>query len=163
MSDLAASPVQGFRLNGWHVLAMIVGFFAVVIAIDVSFAVLAYRTHPGEVSVTPYEDGLIYNRKLAQLSAQAELGWQAAAAAEPDKVVVVVVDSAQRPITGLKITGKMERPATETGRLTPRFVETSPGRYEAALKGATGAWDLTAATHGGATQSFEFERRLTWP
>ncbi|MBS0332957.1 MAG: FixH family protein, partial [Proteobacteria bacterium] len=73
MTDVAAAEPTGFRLRGWHVLAMVVGFFTVVIAVDTSFAVMAYRTHPGEVSVTPYEDGLIYNRKLAQLRAQETL------------------------------------------------------------------------------------------
>jgi nitrogen fixation protein FixH len=129
----------------------------------VTFAVLAYRTHPGEVSVTPYEDGLVYNQKLAQLRAQAALGWRAAAGPEHGKVVVVVEDAARRPIPGLTLTGKLERPATEAGRLTPRFVEVAPGRYEAVEKGLTGAWDLTATAKDAAGHSFELERRLTWP
>ncbi len=162
MSDLAATP-SGFRLNGWHVLAMIFGFFGVVIAVDVSFAVMAYRTHPGEVSVTPYEDGLVYDRKIAQVRAQEALGWQAGAEAVADKVVVLMVDADQRPLTGLTVTGRLERPATEAGRIVLKFRETTPGRYEAAARGLSGAWDLTAETHGGAPTAFELERRLTWP
>lgn len=163
MSDAAIPPSAGFRLNGWHVLAMVVGFFAVVIAVDVAFAVIAYRTHPGEVSVTPYEDGLIYDRKIAQLKAQEALGWQAAAEAEAGKVVVLMVDAGQRPLTGLAVSGRLERPATEAGRIVLKFRETAPGRYEAEAKGLTGAWDLTAETRGGAPGGFELERRLTWP
>lgn len=163
MSTLAHRPQAGFRLNGRHVLAMMVGFFTLIAAVDASFAVMAYRTHPGEVSVTPYEDGLVYNRKIAQLEAQEALGWQAGAEAEPGAVVVVVVDAAKRPITGLAVTGRLERPATETGRVILRFRETSPGRYEARAKGLDGSWDLTAETRGGARTAFELERRLTWP
>jgi len=163
MSELAVPSAPGFRLNGWHVLAMIVGFFAVVITVDVSFAVMAYRTHPGEVSVTPYEDGLIYDRKIAQLKAQQALGWQAAAEAAPAAVVVLMVDAAGRPIAGLSITGKLERPATEAGRIVLKFRETAPGRYQAAARGLTGAWDLSAQAEGSARAGFELERRLTWP
>jgi nitrogen fixation protein FixH len=163
MSVTILRPRRSFRITGWHFLAMIVGFFAVVIAVDVSFAVMAYRTHPGEVSVTPYEDGLVYDKKIAQLRAQEALGWRAAAGPEAGKVVVLVEDAQHRPIPGLALTGKLERPATEAGRITPRFVETAPGRYEAAERGLTGAWDLTAEAHDRAGHSFELERRLTWP
>jgi nitrogen fixation protein FixH len=161
MSVSTSAP--GFRITGWHFLAMIVGFFLVVIGVDVSFAVLAYRTHPGEVSVTPYEDGLVYDKKIAQLRAQEALGWRAAAGPEVGKVVVLVEDRAHRPLSGLTLTGKLERPATEAGRITPRFVETASGRYEAVARGLTGAWDLTAEAHDRAGHSFELERRLTWP
>jgi len=163
MSLSVPAPDRGFRITGWHFLAMIVGFFLVVIGVDVAFAVLAYRTHPGEVSVTPYEDGLIYNRKIAQMHAQATLGWRAAAGPEAGKVVVIVQDRQGRPLRDLTITGKLERPATETGRITPRFAEIAPGRYEAVERGLTGAWDLTADAHDRAGHSFELERRLTWP
>ena len=153
----------GFRFTGWHFLATIVGFFLVVIGVDVWFAVLAYRTHPGEVSVTPYEDGLIYDRKIAQLRNQEALGWAAAAAVAPQAVVVMVHDRDGHPVRGLSLTGKLERPATETGRITPRFVETAPGRYEAREAGLTGAWDLTAEAPDTPAHRFERERRLTWP
>lgn len=162
MSLVSHTPSR-YRITGWHFLAMIVGFFAVVIGIDVTFAVLAYRTHPGEVSVTPYEDGLVYDRKIAQLRAQEALGWTAAAAAERGAVVVVVHDRDGRSVRGLTLTGKLERPATETGRVVPRFVETAPGRYEARERGLAGAWDLTAVARDAQRHSFELERRLTWP
>jgi nitrogen fixation protein FixH len=163
MSVQVPAPQGGFRITGWHFLAMIVGFFLVVVGVDTTFAVLAYRTHPGEVSITPYEDGLVYNQKLAQMQAQAVLGWRAAAGAEAGRVVVVVVDAARRPLGGLSITGKLERPATEAGRVTPRFAEVAPGRYEAVERGLSGAWDLTATARDAAGHSFELERRLTWP
>jgi nitrogen fixation protein FixH len=163
MSVSTLRPRRSFRITGWHFLAMIVGFFAVVIGVDVSFAVLAYRTHPGEVSVTPYEDGLVYDKKIAQLHAQEALGWRAAAGPEAGKVVVLLEDAQRRPLAGLALTGKLERPATEAGRLTPRFVEVAPGRYEATERGLAGAWDLTATARDRAGHSFELERRLTWP
>lgn len=161
MSDLPAP--RGFRITGWHVLAAVVGFFGVVIAVDVSFAVMAVRTFPGEVSVTPYEDGLLYNRKLAQIAAQEKLGWRAAAAAEPGAVLLIVEDRAGAPVRGLRISGKLERPATESGRLHAVFAETAPGRYEARVAHETGAWDLTAEAHDAAGRLFIAERRLTWP
>jgi nitrogen fixation protein FixH len=158
----AAQPIPGFRVTGWHVLAGVVAFFAVVIAVDVSFAVVAYRTHPGQVSVTPYEDGLVYNRHLAQMQAQEDLGWQAAAKAAPGVLVLEFVDRAGRPVVGLSVTAKLERPATEAGRITPRFQDVGLGRYEADLGTIEGAWDVTAEARDAAGHLFVAERRLTW-
>ena len=63
MSLTSESP--GFRLNGWHVLAMFVLFFGVDIAVNTGFVIMSVKTFPGEVSVTPYEDGLLHDRAVA--------------------------------------------------------------------------------------------------
>jgi nitrogen fixation protein FixH len=160
------APVQarsGFRITGWHVLALIVGFFVLVIGVDVTFAVLAVRTFPGEVAVTPYEDGLLYNRKLAQIARQEKLGWRAAAAAEPGRIVVELRDAKGAPLPGLSVTGALERPATETGHKTLAFREVAPGVYAAEPGALAGAWDLTAVAVDRAGRRFEAERRLMWP
>jgi nitrogen fixation protein FixH len=163
MTATDAPVARHFRLTGWHVLAAVAGFFAVVIGVDVTFAVLAERTFPGQVSVTPYEDGLVYNRHIAQLAAQDRLGWRAAAAAEPGQVALELRDRGGRPLTGATVAGKLERPATETGRIVLRFAEVAPGRYVAPTGRLAGAWDLTAEARGAAGGVFQAERRLTWP
>jgi nitrogen fixation protein FixH len=162
MTD-AATPQTGFRLNGWHVLAIISGFFAVVIAVDVGFVVMAVKTFPGEVSRTPYEDGLAYDKSVAQQRAQARMGWRATAAAEPAAVGVEMRDRNDAPITGLTVTGMLERPATEAGRLALRFRETRPGRYVARLNDLSGAWDLSLQTTSPKGELFTAHRRLSWP
>lgn len=162
MTALLPAEKAPFVLRGWHVLAIICGFFAVVIGVDGVFTYLALKTHPGEVSVTPYEDGLLYNRHIAQMAAQERLGWRATAAAEPGRARLEFRDRAGRPLRGLAITARLERPATEAGRLAPRFVEAAPGRYEAALPGVHGAWDLTAKARDASGALFLTEARLTW-
>jgi nitrogen fixation protein FixH len=158
------SPVRPFQLTGWHVLAIIVGFFAIVIAVDVTFAISAYHTFPGEVSATPYEDGVAYNRKLAQLKAQSRLGWAPVATVSADGAIRVEVrDGAGRPVRGLRLTGRLERPATEAGRIVPTFREAEPGVYLARPGRLMGAWDATLILVDPAGSRFEAERRLTWP
>lgn len=151
-----------FEIRGGHVLAGVTAFFAVIIAVDASFMVMAIRTFPGQVSVTPYEDGLLYNRHIAQLEAQDRLGWRAAAAAEPGRVVLEFRDRAGHPLRGLGVNGRLERPATETGRIVLHFVEVEPGRYAAPVGRISGAWDLTAEAKSS-DGSLVAERRLTWP
>jgi nitrogen fixation protein FixH len=159
---LIDAPRPGFRLNGWHVLAIVTGFFAVVIAVDVGFVVMAVKTFPGEVSVTPYEDGLAYNRSYDALRAQARLGWRATAASEPGAITVEMRDRTGQPLTGLAVTGDLQRPATEAGRLVVAFHETRPGRYVAHPGHLTGAWDLTAHAVSPGGARFTADRRLSW-
>jgi nitrogen fixation protein FixH len=159
-----ASPGRPFQLKGWHVLAIITAFFSIVIIVDVGFAVSAYRTFPGEVSATPYEDGIAYNRKLAQLSTQARLGWAPVATVTADGAVRVEVrDAAGQPVRSLRLTGRMERPATEAGRIVPIFRETEPGVYLARPGRLLGAWDVNLILMDPSGHRFEAERRLTWP
>ena len=160
MNGPAIAPT--FQIRGWHVLAAFAAFFGVVIAVDTFFVVMSVRSFPGQVSVTPYEDGLVYDLKLAQLSAQSRLGWRAGAAAEPGAVVFEMRDAAGAPLSHLSVSGKLERPATEAGRLILRFRETSPGRYVARPGSLAGAWDLSAVALGAHGARFEAERRLTW-
>lgn len=160
----AVSPTSGFQIRGWHVLAMVVAFFLVVFAVDGAFAVYAYRTFPGQVSVTPYEDGVTYNRHLAQLAAQEKLGWAPVASLTPKGLLQVEVrDRAGAPLQGLAVTGRLERPATEAGRIVPVFREQAPGIYVANTAGLAGAWDLTAELKDREGRTFEAERRLIWP
>jgi nitrogen fixation protein FixH len=162
MTDLPAP--RGFQLNGWHVLAAVVGFFAIVIAVDMGFLVFAYRTFPGQVSSTPYEDGVAYNRKLARMAAQEQLGWAPVATVTAAGAVRVEVrDAAGAPVRGLALTGRLERPATEAGRITLAFREAEPGVYLAQPGRLVGAWDLTVELTDAAKRGFEAERRLTWP
>ncbi len=161
MTDMTRT--EGFRIRGWHVLAAVVAFFGVVVAVDMTFVMAAYRSYPGQVSVTPYEDGLAYNKHMAQQRAQATLGWRASIATEPDKVVVAVLDAGGAPVTGLKVTGLLSRPATEAGRLSLVFAETSPGRYIAHAAPQAGAWDLAFNAQGQGEARLEGEKRLIWP
>lgn len=162
MTPVPVLPRPAFQVRGWHVAAGVSAFFAVVMGVDATFAVMAYRSHPGQVSVTPYEDGLLYDKRISQQRAQERLGWRASAAAGPQTLTLEFADRENQPLGGLAVTAKLERPATETGRITPKFREVAPGRYEAPVGGITGAWDVSAEARDRSGAVFVAERRLTW-
>jgi nitrogen fixation protein FixH len=159
----AASPA--FRLNGWHVLAGLVAFFGVVIAVDVVMMVDAYSTFSGEVSTSPYEDGLAYDSQLDQQRDQARLGWRMTLAfAQPGEIRLSAVGPNGAPLSALRVTGRLERPATEAGRLALDFREASPGVYVAqAGRVAGGAWDARISAYDRQGRRFDAERRLLSP
>jgi nitrogen fixation protein FixH len=170
MTAAARAP---FEIRGWHVLVALVSFFATVAAIDGGFAIQAYRTFPGEVSATPYEDGLRFNRTLAERDAAQALGWRASilasvvsGGASPAsgrvRLKLTIQDHVGQPVRGLTVAGRLERPATEAGALTPAFTETRPGIYEAIAPETPGAWDLTLNATDPSGHRFHAESRLTW-
>lgn len=153
-----------WRITGWHVLAAFTLFFGVVIAVNAAFITVAYRTHPGEVSVTPYEDGIAYNKALAQKRFQEALGWSMTAGVGQSGRIEVDVKAANgQPLRGLAVSAVLQRPATEDGRLTLRMTETRPGHYVALEGQPGGAWDVDVDARDHAGRLFHAERRIVRP
>ena len=160
MTDAGRKPI---KINGWHVLAGFVAFFGFIFAVNGVFMYQAIHTFPGQTVDNPYEAGIEYNRTLAQKAAEAELGWKAQVSRSADAIGMAVVDRHSRPIRGLVVTGKLERPATEQGRRMIELKEVRPGFYQVAASGMTGAWDFSATARDRAGHVFEAQRRLIWP
>jgi nitrogen fixation protein FixH len=161
--NASSGPVRPpFAVKGWHVAAGVVAFFAVVVGVDAGFLVMAYRTHPGQVAPRPYEAGLIYNAELERQRVQDALGWRAGAEARPNGLDVLLQDREGRPLTGLKVSATLQRPATEQGRADVVLKEEAPGQY-GVDRALSGAWDARIEAVDGAGRRFIAERRLTWP
>ena len=161
------SATDSFRLTGWHVLAGMLLFFGADIAINVGYIVEAVHTFPGEVAAEPYEAGIAYNKHLAQEAVEAKLGWVAtvdapAAAANGEAITVLWRDRNGQPLTGLKVTALLTRPATEKQNVQIQFVEAEPGVYRAIAVAGTGAWDMSMTARDAKGAERTAERRLVW-
>lgn len=150
-------------LTGWHILAMFVGFFAVVMAADLSFAVLAYRSAPGQSAKDPYEAGLLYQQHLDARAREAELGWRASVSQPDGDVALSVVDSTGAAVTGLTVTAEFNRPATQRGAIQATLIEAAPGLYRLERRDWSGAWDMRAVATERSGRKLEIESRLQWP
>jgi len=123
------------RLTGRSVLFMLIGFFAVVGAVNVYFVFMALDTWPGLVSQQYYKDGLAYNHVLDDAAKQDKLGWHTAlklapgAIGESRELAIVYQKNDGSPVTGLDVKVTMQRPigVKDTTKLPLR--EVAPGRY----------------------------------
>lgn len=159
-----AETRPAFVIKGWHVLIGFLLFFGVDIAVNTVFMVSAYRTFPGETSMTPYEDGVAFNNALKQRREQEALGWRFTAdGAATGRLQVQAVDRAGVPLRDLHITGLLRRPATEEGSKVVTFNEASPGLYTATAGGLSGAWDLGLTIHDEHAHKALAEHRLLLP
>ena len=160
------NTATGFRVRGWHVLAMMLAFFGFIIAVNVTFAVVAVRSFPGEDVRRSYLQGVQYNDTLEQRREQAELGWQASAdfasVATGANLEVVLSDRDGAPIDGATITGEIQWPTTDAFDRATTFEARGDGRYVSQLgELQPGRWRLRAHAARD-TGSLDFEAELTW-
>jgi nitrogen fixation protein FixH len=132
-------------LQGRHVLAGLLAFFAVVFAANGAMIYEALSTYSGLVANEPYRKGLHYNERIAADERQARLGWQHTINARIDgHVDFSLAQSDGSPVRGLKVKGVLGRPSTNRLDHQLALAETAPGRYEGEATGlAEGNWIIT--------------------
>jgi len=158
------APRPGFTVKGRHVLIAFLIFFGVDIAVNSAFMVWAYRTFPGETSMTPYEDGVAFNASLRARARQSTLGWRFTAGGEgADRLRVEAYDRAGAPLRGLTVTARLRRPATDSGQRFATFAETAPGVYLAQGQDLPGAWDVELTARDARGETATAQRRMIGP
>lgn len=157
-----------FSLKGRHVLAMLLAFFASIVAANAIFITLAVRTFPGEEEKKSYLQGLHFNDRLKERESQAALGWNAEIAQERPstgeaKIELAFMSRSFAPVTGLKVTGSLSGLVDDTKDRALDFVEAAPGVYRVMIVGIdSGAWRLDATATGRRGEVFTLEKRMAF-
>lgn len=157
---------NSFTLNGRHVLAMLVAFFAVVIVANAIFIALALKSFPGEQEKKSYLQGLRFNERIADRKAQDALGWSVEIATPRGgdglvSIDLVFLSATDTPIGGLAIDGLLSRPASEEFDAALVFEEIAAGAYRARIAAPPGVWRLQATARNERGDAFALEKRLT--
>jgi len=155
-------------LNGRHVLFGLIGFFAVVFAVNGIMVYKAESTFGGLDTPDAYRKGLAYNERVAAAEAQAKLGWTDKVAYLPEtkRMRVSLTDASGGSVTGLTISAQLQRPATNRFDHEIFLTQTGPGTYEADVAALDAGWwtvDLTARKGAGDQKDaahYESRRRL---
>jgi nitrogen fixation protein FixH len=162
---MAAAPGQ-WELKGRHVLAILVGFFGVVFAVNGYFLYSALSTHTGIVANEPYRKGLAYNSRIDADQRQSELKWNDTVVLAPDGTVEVTMTGPNGDkVAGLVLTGTLGRPATGEFDRRWQLAETAPGVYKVAAGAlATGSWlvAIEGRMAAGDTDPTDRARRRLW-
>lgn len=149
----------GYRVKGWHVLAIIVSFFGVVFTVNAIFITTALNTFPGEETRRSYVQGRDYNQVVDARRAQEALGWSATANLTEERVLIDVRDADGQPVTGLRLEGVLQHPASMSYDRDLVFTEVRGGVYAAGVGDLPeGRWTLSAQATGD--QPFALETRL---
>ncbi|MGE0253074.1 MAG: FixH family protein [Alphaproteobacteria bacterium] len=155
------STVRSRVLTGRHVLAMVLGFFGVVVAVNGVFAWLALDTHPGLDDADAYRNGLAYNRTLDHAARQQALGWRIAIDVVGTTLTVSAAGADGRPLSGLAAEATLRRPVQANSDLAIVLLEVSAGRFAGVLDGVDeGQWIVDLVLHPATGEPFRLERRV---
>jgi nitrogen fixation protein FixH len=160
-NEMTVRPVTGRT-----VLAVLLGFFGVVISVNAIMIALAVGTMPGLENEKPYQAGVAYNAEIEAARAQADRHWTVVSHVSRDAqghaiTSVTARDADGIPMTGLAITVRLLRPADQRGDRTITLGERGPGTYEGEAAGvAAGAWDVEIEAAHASDRLFRSHNRI---
>ena len=139
------------EFTGLHMLVVIVGFFAVVIAANVTMAVFATTTWSGLLAKNGYVASIDYARDAADREAAAALGWQitAEAAGEDGVVIIAARDREGDPLFRPAVTASASRPVTDAEDRALDWEPLGDGRFRSTAPLPAGAWNIDATVASG--------------
>lgn len=157
-----------FRLTGWHVLAMLLTFFAIVGGVNGYMMRQALMTMPGLDARNGYDASQNFNRdEVAASNAQTRRNWQSDAKLSLSGRVLTLTlrfnDQQGKALNDLAVTALLAHPAARRLDRAIALVPLGDGRYEARIADVdAGAWGLVieAKAQETATRLFLSRHRV---
>ena len=131
---------KGF--TGRHMLAAMLGFFGVVIAVNVTMATLAARTFGGTVVDNSYVASQRFNRWLAEGRAQERLGWTARLGLDGRRHVRVDLSDRIGALGGAEVSAVARHPLGRENDVALRFRRSGDGHYLSDGPLPAGRWQV---------------------
>lgn len=128
------------RFTGWHMFAILIAFFGVVIAVNITMAMFATRTFGGTVVDNSYVASQKFNGWLAAARAQEELGWKSEVALDESRRVAVTVTDGKSPLAGATVTALARHPLGREADVPLHFEADGEGRVRSASPLPAGRW-----------------------
>jgi nitrogen fixation protein FixH len=139
--SMNATPHRSPRFTGAHLAAIVIGFFAVVVAVNFTMATLASRTFSGAIVKNGYVANQDFDTRSAAGRRQAALGWKVVAEISGGRLVVKARDSAGKPIAADDVTVTLRHPVAADRSAALVLQPIAPGTYAARIGVSLGQWD----------------------
>lgn len=136
------------KFTGYHITAILVGFFAIVIAVNVYMARMATSTFGGILAENGYVASQDYNKWIAESAAQDRLGWTIATRVEQGRLLLDTdgVDGATVEVIAEHPLGQVDDQAIA---MTP----IARGRYQSLRPLPRGRWKLRITLSQGSSRA----------
>jgi len=157
MSTGADAPKTGKELTGWHVLAMFVGGFGIIIGVNVFMAYSAVSTFPGMEVSSSYADSQTFDLRR---DAQEALGWEASVRVDGDMLILTLVDENGRPVYPAELDALLTRPTNRLEDQTLVLTRGPNGTLTAPVEVSDGRWRLRLT--GLARNGTEYRHNITF-
>ncbi|MEM8626959.1 MAG: FixH family protein [Pseudomonadota bacterium] len=149
--------------TGYHMLAIMLTFFGVVISVNFTMAWMAGNTWTGLVVKNSYVASQNFNARLAWAREQRARGWQSNLTYRDGILLFLLTDKTGVPIDLTTLSTTLGRPAFEQSDRQIDLGHVAPGKYEARLELGLGVWSvvITGTSVDGAP--YRREARISVP
>ncbi len=149
------------EFTGRHMLFIMLAFFGVIIAVNVTMASFANSSWSGLVVKNSYVASQQFNAKAAAGRAQAALGWSATMAYADGRFVYALTDREARPV---RVDGGMvqfRRTTTDVEDVSMKLEKGGSGRSLAPITLRDGVWIVEVDADAGLDVPYRDVRRVT--
>lgn len=157
MKQVSSDAVKGRPLTGRMVLAMLLAFFGVVIAVNMVMLRVASSTFSGVGEKNAYIAGIAHNKSLAAAREQDRRGWKVEAALKrlaPGRTQVNVERTDGGTYSALDVIVRFEHPASGQMDHLVQLAPSSPSAWRGALDLPAGVWDIVIEMRSGGSLVF---------
>jgi nitrogen fixation protein FixH len=167
-ADNFTTDPQGRELTGRMVLIWLVGFFAIVGAVNAVMIGAAISTFAGLEHDSPYQAGLAFDQEIAAARAQQALHWQVEAkVARSDRgetlVEILARGADGAPLPGLGITASLVHPTDRRLDRDLTMTQDGPGHFTGVTGAAVGQWDVVIELARDGARQFRSKNRVILP
>lgn len=148
------------EFTGRHMLAIILAFFGVVIAVNVTMATVARKSWSGLVVANTYVASQQFNGRAEQARRQAALGWTATLTVNAGVVRYSIADRAGRAVGLSAVTATFRRPVGTADDRTLAFAPLTADTMEATADLADGVWIVDLTADAGLAEPYREARRI---
>jgi nitrogen fixation protein FixH len=128
--------------TGYHMAAILIGFFGVVIAVNIYMAKLAVGTFGGTIVDNSYVASQNYNDWLAEGKRQADLGWAATASRADNGRVRVAISEKSAAGSGFAVAAVAQHPLGRAPQVRLSFTDQGNGEWLSNEAVPSGRWQL---------------------
>ena len=159
-------PEPERQIRGRHVLAMILGFFGVIVLVNGVFVTLALDTFGGSSTDLAYLKGLRYNETLAAAEAQKQLGWQVAVDHQTTAEGRLAINATYRDrydqaVPNLRVIAELYRPTHDDVDQSSELAAAGHGQFTGEIPlPLRGQWQLRLTAERNDEPVHHLERRL---
>lgn len=154
-------PSTGSEFTGRHMLAIMLGFFGVIVAVNVTMAVVANTSWTGFVVKNSYIASQEFNRKAEEGRAQAALGWSSELAMADGALRYALADAAGKPVPLEAGEAIFRRPVNDVEDRTIALTAGQGGALEGAVTVDDGIWIVEILADAGLERPYRETQRLT--
>ncbi|WP_439501392.1 FixH family protein [Aminobacter ciceronei] len=157
---MSTRAIQPRAFTGRHMLAIMVAFFGVIIAVNLLMATFARTSWTGLVVQNTYVASQQFNERVAEQRAQAALGWKGKLTIVNGEIHYSLTDAAGAPVAIDSVTASFRRPAYEAEDWQVSLQREADGTFSIATPLRDGIWIVSTEASVANREPYREARRI---